>query len=82
MFIGMLILCVGLLAAIVGSIWFIVVAFQESVLWGLGCLLLQPLSIIFLLLHFGDAARPFGLSLLGSVLMLAGNVLMPEAAAM
>lgn len=66
----MVLLVVGVILSVVGSIWFLIVAFQESVLWGLGCMFLPFVSLIFLISHWRDAAKPFGVSLLGSLIMV------------
>ena len=76
---GMILVGLGVIVSLIGSIWFLVVAFRESVLWGLGCLLLSPVSLIFLILHFGDSIKPFGVSFLGSVLTIIGFIIMPES---
>ena len=34
--IGMILFFVGAIVAFIGGIWFLIAAFQESVLWGLG----------------------------------------------
>lgn len=66
---------VGGIASIVGGIWFLVVAFQESVLWGLGCLFVPFVSLVFLILNFAEAWKPFVVSLVGSVVCLGGALL-------
>ena len=50
-----------------GGIWFLIVTFQESVGWGLGCLFVPFVSLIFLILHWDVAKKPFLVSLLGTV---------------
>jgi hypothetical protein len=63
---------IGLLIGLVGTIWFLVIAFKESVLWGLGCLFLPFVSLIFLIMHFGKSWRPLALHVLGIVLFIPG----------
>ena len=63
---------IGLLVALAGTIWFLVVAFKESVFWGLGCLIVPFVSLIFLIMHFGKSWRPFALHVLGIVLFIPG----------
>lgn len=41
----------GLAILFIGTIWFLIVAFSENILWGLGCLFLVPVSLIFLIMH-------------------------------
>ena len=65
-----ILLVFGVILSVIGGIWFLIVAFQESVLWGLGCMFVPFVSLIFLITHWRDAAKPFGVSLLGSVMVL------------
>lgn len=66
----MILFVFGIIMSAIGGIWFLVVAFQESLLWGLGCLFVPFVSLIFLISHWSNAAKPFGVSLLGSVIMV------------
>ena len=70
----MLIIYLGLAVFIIGGIGFLIAAFKNSILWGLGCLLLYPVSIIFLILNWSEAKNPFFLQLLGIGIMLIGSV--------
>ncbi len=49
----------------VGTIWFLIEAFSEGALWGLGCLLIPLVSLLFLVRHFDKAKVPFLLQVLG-----------------
>ena len=40
-------------------------AFKTSPLWGVGCLLLAPVSLAYLVMHWKDAKNPFLLQLAG-----------------
>lgn len=75
---GLVLVIIGLLIAVVGGIWFLVVAFQESVLWGLGCLLFGPIGLVFLIMHWQVAKKPFLVEVLGFALMVVGMILSPE----
>ncbi len=77
---GLILFVVGLIVALVGGIWFLVVAFQESILWGLGCLLFSPVSLIFLIMHWDEAGKPFLVQLAGIVPMFAGMMIMGPGA--
>lgn len=57
-----------------GAIWFLVESFRESVLWGLGCFFFSPVSLVFLILHWDVAKKPFGLQLLGIALCVGGAI--------
>ena len=63
-------LILGGILSIVGGIWLLVVAFQTSVWWGLGSLLLPFVSLIFVIMHWQVAKKPFLISVVGTVLLL------------
>ena len=65
---------IGLAIFIIGGIGFLIAAFKNSILWRLGCLLLYPVSIIFLILNWNDAKNPFFLQLFGAGIMLLGTM--------
>jgi len=74
--IGIIIFVIGVIITIVGGAHFAIVAFEESVWWGLGALLLPPIvSPIFLILHFDDSWRPALNFVIGFVLVLLGTFL-------
>jgi hypothetical protein len=70
---GLVLIVVGAIMSLVGGIWFLVVAFQESVLWGLACLLFPIVSLIFLISHSDRALNPFLTSLGGTLLIYIGS---------
>ena len=74
--IGMLLFVVGMIISCIGGFWFLIVTFQESVLWGLGCLFVPFVSLIFLIMHWDRAGTPFIIQLTGCVPMFAGAFLM------
>ncbi len=63
----MILMAIGAIAMLVGGVWFIVVTFQESVLWGLGCLFVPFVSLAFLIMHWDKAGKPFLIQLAGLV---------------
>jgi len=69
-----ILLFLGIGIAIIGGLWLLVVAFSENILWGLGCLLIGPVSIVFIFMHWEDAKNPFFTQLagLGIALIAAG----------
>ncbi len=73
---GLLVLIAGLIISLIGGIWFLVVAFRESILWGLGCIFIPFVSLFFLIIHWKDASKPFFVSLLGNGIILASIFLM------
>ncbi|MGY8770298.1 MAG: hypothetical protein ACKVH8_17920 [Pirellulales bacterium] len=78
-FLGGLLSLVGSIACLVGVIWIIVIAFKESVLWGLGCLFVPFVVLIFAIMNWDSASKPaliviggIGLSVMGGVLAALG----------
>ena len=65
-------LYVGIGIFIIGGIGTLIAAFKESLLWGLGCLLFTPISLVFLVLHWQKAKNPFFLQLVGLAVVLLG----------
>ncbi len=55
----------GLVLLVIGGIWFVIAAFREGILWGLGVLFVPFVSLIFLVLGWPEAKRPFFLQLVG-----------------
>jgi FtsH-binding integral membrane protein len=73
--IGYVLAGVGGLLIFVGLIWFLVRAFQQSILWGLGCMFVPFVGLFFLVIHWNRAGKPFMLSLLGVILEIVGLVM-------
>lgn len=69
----------GLGIALLGAIWFLIVAFSESILWGLVCLLVTPASLLFLVMHWNEAKNPFFVQLAGIGLAFLGAMSAPGA---
>ena len=70
--IGTILMAVGWLIAAIGSIWIIVIAFKESVLWGLGSIFIPFVILIFVFTHWNDTKKPFLISIGGMVLFGLG----------
>ena len=67
---------VGVVLVLVGAIYFVVVAFQESLLWGLAVLFLPGIvSLIFLIVEWPTAKRPFFWQLWGILFVIGGIAL-------
>ena len=67
----------GLLIAVVGAIWLLVITFQTSVLWGLGSLLIPFVSLIFVVMHWEETKKPFLIQMAGVVLMIVAAMMAP-----
>lgn len=56
--------------SVIAWVWLLVVSFKEHVLWGIGNLLLPfPLAIVFAILHWQEAKKPFLLYMGTSILV-------------
>jgi len=73
---GGILVLVGFLTMIVGRIVFLVAAFSEGILWGLGCLFLPIIDLFFLIVHWTEAKKGFLLELLGFAVSIIGWVVM------
>jgi len=62
---------VGLIIAAYAGVIFLIVAFKESVLWGVLCLL-PVFPLVFLLAHWDEAKKPFFVSFFGWLIFFAG----------
>ncbi len=78
--IGSILAGIGGIIALVGGIMFLIVVFKDSVGWGIGCLLLAPLSLVYLCMNFQSVKKAFFISLGGNVLAGIGYALVVSAA--
>ena len=78
---GLLLVILGLILCLVGSIWILIAAFKVSTLWGLGVLFINTIvTVIFVFLHFEEAKKPFIIWVIGVVLLIVGLIISPEQA--
>lgn len=77
MVLALILIFIGFLLALIGNIWFLVAAFRESIGWGLGCLLFSPVQLFFLIFHWQEASKPWGLSLLGVAIAFGAMFITP-----
>ena len=75
----MFIMFLGFVVLLIGAIGFLIAAFKTSLLWGLGCLLLSPISLVFLVLYWQDAKNPFFLQLIGIFIVFLGSMFISPA---
>jgi hypothetical protein len=68
---------VGALIYVVGAIWLLVAIFRESILWGLGSLLVPLAALIFVILHWDAAKRPLVVGLIGLAIGVFGVAVDP-----
>jgi len=72
---------VGALIAFVYGILFLVEAFKVHVGWGLGCLFVPFVSLVFLIMHWDVAKRPFLRSLLAIPFYVIAIILLASTTA-
>ena len=65
----------GVILALAGWIWFLVLAFQEDAMWGIGCLLCSIVQLIFLIRNIHETWKPFVIQLAGGILVGIGRVM-------
>lgn len=75
---GTMLLMLGVAIYLVGGIWLLVKAFQESIWWGLGSLLIPLVGLIFAIMHWAQCKKPFLIALAGLVLIIAGSAMAPQ----
>ena len=63
---------IGLFVIFIGCIGTLIAAFKTSILWGIGCLLFAPVSLLFLIMHWQNAKNPFFLQLIGLGIVFLG----------
>jgi len=56
---------IGIALAVVGNLWIIVLAFRTGFLWGLGCLFLPPVGLLYCVLNFRETWKPLVVSVVG-----------------
>ena len=66
----------GMLLMLVGAVLFVLSAFRESILWGLGVIFLPFVALVYLILDWPIAKKPFFIWLYGVVFVLAGVFLL------
>lgn len=61
----------GLGIFIIGGIGLLIAAFRTSILWGLAVLLIAPVAILYLIVHWQDAKGPFKIQAFGFLIIAA-----------
>jgi len=69
---GQVLVIVGGIITVIGGIRLIIAAFRTNILWGLGCLFIYPIMLLYTLLNWSAAKGPFLNNLAGIVLMIVG----------
>ncbi|MDB6173974.1 MAG: hypothetical protein JWL59_3285 [Chthoniobacteraceae bacterium] len=68
----------GGLLAVIGTVMFMVAAFRQGILWGLGSLFVPFVSLIFVIAHWAEAKRGFLLSTVGSFMIIGAAFCSPD----
>lgn len=71
---------IGYIIIIIGGIGLLIAAFQTSIWWGLGCLLLSPVALAFVVMNWPQAKKPFFLQLAGLAIVIMANFFGADAA--
>ena len=64
---------IGFVIMLIGGIWLLIEAFRESILWGLGCLFIPIVTLIFVIMHWDKGGKPFLIQVVGMVLFAVGG---------
>lgn len=70
---GSVVMLLGGGVMLLAQLWVLVAAFKKSIVWGLLVLFLPFVSLIFIVLYFGDMKFPVMMYVIGIVLALAGG---------
>ena len=73
-YIGIGLFAIGGITLVVGAIMLLVAAFSESILWGLGCLFIPLVPLVFICMHWSEAKRPFLIKLAGLGVIFLGGI--------
>lgn len=77
---GGILIIIGSLIALVYGIILLVKAFQVSIWWGLAYLLIPFAALVFIIVHWEIAKKPFLMSLLSFPFIIIGLILAPGIA--
>ncbi len=71
---GVALVGLGVLLSVVSNVWLIVAAFRAGIGWGLATLFLPLASLVFVIMRWTEAAKPFIVGLVGTLLIVGGTV--------
>lgn len=71
---------IGAIIGLVYGIILLIKAFQTSVWWGLGYLFVPFVALVFIVMHWNVAKKPFLMSLLCIPFFVVGAILAPDMA--
>ncbi|HEU0036975.1 MAG TPA: hypothetical protein VFQ53_40470 [Kofleriaceae bacterium] len=73
---GACVMWLGLVLILLGGLFFVIAAFRESILWGLGVLFVPFVSLVFLVLNWSRAKNSFFLQLYGIGAIIVASLLL------
>jgi len=65
----------GLVLCFLGGLWINVLAWQRGILWGLGCLFIPVIQLIYVALNWRETKSAFFLLLAGFVVLILSAVI-------
>jgi len=69
---------IGGIIMFIGGIWMLIEQFRSGILWGLACMFIPFVALIWLILHWQEGRRPFATSLGGMAVFVVGMFLSGE----
>ena len=78
---AMILIAIGLIIALVYGIILLIKAFQTHILWGLGSLFVPFVSLVFVIMHWDIAKKPFLMGLISIPFYIAGTAMLPSGMA-
>lgn len=72
---------IGIVIALVYTVVLIIKAFQTHILWGLGYIFVPFVALIFIIMNWNVAGKPFLMSLISIPFIIAGGALTVMGAA-
>jgi hypothetical protein len=73
--IGMIFVVIGAIASLIGAIWIVVLAFQESIGWGIGSLLCGIVTLIYGISRWPETKVPLLLMIAGVIVEAIGQAI-------
>ena len=69
---GVVLVLLGGFIALLAQLWVLIAAFKKDIVWGLVVLLLPFVSLIFIVVHFGEMKWPVLMYVIGLVMAMSG----------
>lgn len=72
---GAILMIIGAVGLLVGGVWFLATTFQEGIVWGLACIFVPFVALVFLVMHWDRAGKPFLIQVASLVPLFLGAFL-------